>query len=105
MWSVVYVWEYASGESRAGTGFGFTVGVNVHFEATSSATEGAVLETVWDRIASVPALVSFEVLSCVGDGGDTGVRAAGAMMNTEIYVVRGKGRHRLQQFVERWEEL
>jgi hypothetical protein len=80
------------------------VGVNVHFEASNSATEGAVSETVWDRIASVPALVSFEVVSTVGDGGDTGVKAAGAMMNADFYEVGCKGKHRKRPFVKRWEE-
>jgi hypothetical protein len=33
---------------------------------------------------SVPALVSFEVLSKVGEGGETGVTAAGAMMDQDL---------------------
>ena len=52
----------------------------VSLEASRSATAGESFEMVCDKMVLVPALVSLDVLSSVGDGGETGVIATGAMV-------------------------
>ena len=81
IWSVVQFCDHTSGDFGAGTLLGFRFCVKMSFEASRSATVGEPLETVLVRIEMAPALVNLEVLSKVGEGGETGVIAAGAMIN------------------------
>ena len=80
IWSVVQLCDQTSGEFGAGTLLGFRFWVKMSFEASRSAIAGDPLEIVLVRIEMAPALANLEVLSKVGDGGETGVIAAGAMI-------------------------
>jgi hypothetical protein len=80
IWSVVTFWDQTSGLLGAGTGRGLRLRVMVSFEASRSARgAGWPLEVVFERVVLVVALVSFVVVSRVGELG-AGRTAAGAIM-------------------------